>query len=180
MREVFANATSLHRMSSASPIHKLRYISSAVLRLQMGVYLCHLRLKNFMWDSMFEKLASPRRWGKNVAPRTIGWRCMASLPKPLNTHSKTRELLMTQTANIDTLFIPITNEKSSHKEAPSVPATTLICTYQRPSQGVIFGDIRGNSAGFADFCRQFLARDVAIGPLLHFRGKIQGKDLWDL
>ena len=28
------------------------------------------------------------------------------------------------------------------------------------------------SAGFADFCRQFLARDGAIGPLLYFRGKI--------
>ena len=82
---------------------------------------------------------------------------------------------MTQMAKIDTLFIPITNEKSSHKEAPSVPATTLICTYQRPSQGVDSGDIRGNSAGFADFCRQFLARDVAIGPLLHFRGKIHGE-----
>ena len=84
---------------------------------------------------------------------------------------------MTQMAKTDTLFIPITNEKSSHKEAPSVPATTLICTYQRPSQGVDSGDIRVNSAGFADFCRQFLARDVAIGPLLHFRGKINGKKI---
>ena len=31
----------------------------------------------------------------------------------------------------------------------------------------------GNSAGFADFCRQFLARDGGIGPLLHFRGNVR-------
>ena len=37
------------------------------------------------------------------------------------------------------------------------------------------GDIRGNSAGFAGFCRQCLARDGGIGPLLHFRGKIHGE-----
>ena len=37
------------------------------------------------------------------------------------------------------------------------------------------GDIRGNSAGFADFCRQFLAQDRGIGPLLHYRGKIHGE-----
>ena len=28
-----------------------------------------------------------------------------------------------------------------------------LCTYQRPSRGVDPGDIRGNSAGFADFYR---------------------------
>ena len=33
-------------------------------------------------------------------------------------------------------------------------------------------DIQGNSTGFADFCRQSLARDWSIGPLLHFWGKI--------
>ena len=33
-------------------------------------------------------------------------------------------------------------------------------------------DIRGNSAGFANFCRQFLAWDGSIGPLLHFQGKM--------
>ena len=38
--------------------------------------------------------------------------------------------------------------------------------------GVDPGDIRGNSAGFADFCRQFLALDGDIGPPLHFRGEI--------
>ena len=43
---------------------------------------------------------------------------------------------------------------------------------QRPPRGVDPGDIRGNSAGFADFCGQFLARYGVIGPLLHFRGKI--------
>ena len=37
------------------------------------------------------------------------------------------------------------------------------------------GDIRENNAGFADFCRQFLAQDGAIGPLLLFRGKIHGE-----
>ena len=37
------------------------------------------------------------------------------------------------------------------------------------------GDIRGNNAGFADFCCQFLAREGGIGPLLHSRGKIQGE-----
>ena len=37
------------------------------------------------------------------------------------------------------------------------------------------GDIRGNSAGFADFCRQFLFLDGGIGPLLHFRGEIHGE-----
>ena len=37
------------------------------------------------------------------------------------------------------------------------------------------GDIRGNSAGFAGFCRQCLAHDGGIGPLLHFRGKIHGE-----
>ena len=37
------------------------------------------------------------------------------------------------------------------------------------------GDIRGNSAGFADFCRQFLAQDRGVGPLLHYRGKIHGE-----
>ena len=47
-----------------------------------------------------------------------------------------------------------------------------LCTYQRPSRGVDPGDIQENSAGFADFCRQFLARDGGIGLLLHFRGKI--------
>ena len=36
------------------------------------------------------------------------------------------------------------------------------------------GDIWGNSAGFAGFCRQCLAQDGAIGQLLHFRGKIHG------
>ena len=33
-------------------------------------------------------------------------------------------------------------------------------------------DIRGNSAGFVEFCSQCLARDGGIGPLLHFRGEI--------
>ena len=37
------------------------------------------------------------------------------------------------------------------------------------------GDIRRNSAGFADFCRQFLAQDRGIGPLLHYRVKIHGE-----
>ena len=41
--------------------------------------------------------------------------------------------------------------------------------------GVDPGGIRGNSAGFADFCRRFLARKGGIGSLLHFRGKIQGE-----
>ena len=50
----------------------------------------------------------------------------------------------------------------------------MLCTYQRPSQGVDPGDIWGNSAGFADFCCQFLAWDGDIGPLLHSRGKIDG------
>ena len=50
-----------------------------------------------------------------------------------------------------------------------------LCTYQRPSRGGDPGDIRGNSAGFADFCRQFLAQDRGIGPLLHYRGKIHGE-----
>ena len=39
-------------------------------------------------------------------------------------------------------------------------------------QGGDSGDMRGNSAGFADFRRQCLARDGGIGPLLHFRGEI--------
>ena len=42
-------------------------------------------------------------------------------------------------------------------------------------QGGDPGDMRGNSAGFADFCRQCLARDGGIGLLLHFRGEIHGK-----
>ena len=37
------------------------------------------------------------------------------------------------------------------------------------------GDIRGNSAGFAGFYCQCLARDGGIGPLLHVRGKIHGE-----
>ena len=37
------------------------------------------------------------------------------------------------------------------------------------------GLTRGNSAGFADFCQQFLARGGGIGPLLHSRGKIHGE-----
>ena len=41
-----------------------------------------------------------------------------------------------------------------------------LCTYQRPSRVVDPGDIRGNSAGFADFCSQFLVRDGGIGLLL--------------
>ena len=39
-------------------------------------------------------------------------------------------------------------------------------------------DIRGhtgNSAGFSYFCRQFLARDGGVRPLLHFQGKIHGE-----
>ena len=63
---------------------------------------------------------------------------------------------MTQMAKIDTFSIPIADEKPSHKEAPLMPAATY---------ALISGQ------GFADFCRQFLA----IGPLLHFRGKIHGK-----
>ena len=54
----------------------------------------------------------------------------------------------------------------------------MLCTYQQPSQGVDPRDIQGNSAGLADICRQFLAQDGGIGPLLHFRGKIQMKDLY--
>ena len=46
--------------------------------------------------------------------------------------------------------------------------------------GVDPGEIRGNSAGFADFCRRVLARDGGVGPPLHFQGKIQGKDPLDL
>ena len=62
-------------------------------------------------------------------------------------------------------------------------ALPSLCTYQRPStrgggggreEGDL-GDIRGNSAGFADFFRQYLARERGIGPLLHFRGKIHGE-----
>ena len=37
------------------------------------------------------------------------------------------------------------------------------------------GDIPGNSAGFAGFCCQCLARDGNIRPLLHFPGKIHGE-----
>lgn len=40
-----------------------------------------------------------------------------------------------------------------------------LCTYQQTSQGVDPGDIRGNSAGFADFYRLFLAQDRGIGLL---------------
>ena len=36
-------------------------------------------------------------------------------------------------------------------------------------------DIQGISAGFAECCRQCLAQDGGIGPLLHFRGKIHGE-----
>ena len=50
-----------------------------------------------------------------------------------------------------------------------------LCTYQRPSRGVDPRDIRGKGAGFADFCRQFLALDGGIGPLLHFRGEVHGE-----
>ena len=53
--------------------------------------------------------------------------------------------------------------------------TTFLYTYRRPSRGVDPGDIRGNSAGFANFWRPFLARDEGSGPLLHFRGKIHGQ-----
>ena len=55
-----------------------------------------------------------------------------------------------------------------------------LCAYQRPSRGVDHRDIRGNSAGFADFCHQFLARNPGIGPLLQFRSKNTGKDPRDL
>ena len=41
--------------------------------------------------------------------------------------------------------------------------------------GVWPRDIRGNSAGFAGFCRQCETRDGGIGSLLHFRGKIHGE-----
>ena len=41
--------------------------------------------------------------------------------------------------------------------------------------GVDPGDIREVSAGFADFCRQFLAQDGGIGLFLHFQGKVQGE-----
>ena len=41
--------------------------------------------------------------------------------------------------------------------------------------GVDPGDIQGNSAGFAGYCRQYLAQDGGIGPLLPFRGKIHGE-----
>ena len=41
--------------------------------------------------------------------------------------------------------------------------------------GVDPWDIRGNSAGFVEFCSQCLARDGSIGPLLHFRGEIHGE-----
>ena len=41
--------------------------------------------------------------------------------------------------------------------------------------GLTPGGIRGNGAGFADFCSQCLARDGGIGRLLHFRGKIHGE-----
>ena len=51
----------------------------------------------------------------------------------------------------------------------------ILCTYQRPSWRDDPGDIQGNSAGFADFCRQFLAQNGGIGLLLHFRGKIHGE-----
>ena len=40
--------------------------------------------------------------------------------------------------------------------------------------GIDPGDIQ-NSAGFADFCLQFLARDGGFGPLLRFRSKIHGE-----
>ena len=40
--------------------------------------------------------------------------------------------------------------------------------------GINPGDIQ-NSAGFADFCLQFLARDGGFGPLLRFRSKIHGE-----
>ena len=54
-----------------------------------------------------------------------------------------------------------------------------LCTYQRPSRGVDPGDIRGKSAGFADFCRQFLALDgghwTAFAlPRRGTRGKTRG------
>ena len=64
------------------------------------------------------------------------------------------------------LVIKITSRalKTPPQEAPR--EANSICTYQRPSRGVDPGDIRGNSAGFADYCRQVLAR---------FRGKIHGE-----
>ena len=51
-----------------------------------------------------------------------------------------------------------------------------LCTHQQSSRGVDPGDIRGNSAGFACVCSQFLVRDGSSGPLLHPRGKkLRGK-----
>ena len=54
-----------------------------------------------------------------------------------------------------------------------------LCTYQWPSQGVNPRDIPGNSAGFVDFCCQFVVRD----GLDHFctsQARYTGKDLRDL
>ena len=55
------------------------------------------------------------------------------------------------------------------------PSLLLLSTLSAAIPGGWPGDVRGNSAGFADFRRQFLARNGGIGPLLHFRGKIHGE-----
>ena len=41
--------------------------------------------------------------------------------------------------------------------------------------GVDTGDIRGNSAGFADLCRQFLARDGALDRFCTSETRYTGK-----
>ena len=50
----------------------------------------------------------------------------------------------------------------------TVVPSKLSQVYQRPSRGADPGDIRGDRTGFDDLCRQFLAREGGIGPLLHF------------
>ena len=70
------------------------------------------------------------------------------------------------------------SERSSRRLSSAVGAYWKHCKIMHLSAaipGLDPGDIGGNSAGFADFCCQFLARDGGIGPLLHFRGKVHGE-----
>ena len=68
----------------------------------------------------------------------------------------------------------------SHSNSPSGPNNNSNAVISGHLGGVDPRDIGGNSVGFANFCRQFVARDGGIGRFCTSKARYMGKELWDL
>ena len=75
---------------------------------------------------------------------------------------------------------PVEFSRSYRSEGQDHIKLKILCSYQWPSRGVDPGDIRGNSAGFANFVANFWPGMGALDLSCTSEARYTGKDPRDL